>query len=121
MTSTLGSKDSEQNSSSTYRGYAGLPPLVGLETMEGALKKGLTVAESVARLKRFHWALKRLHGIFVARIASTPMYELKMAFGMHAHYCAEHVGEFAKRVREMRHTIWKCVQTLPSTSSSTRS
>ncbi len=85
-----------------YRGYAGLPPLVGLETMTEAVTQGLTVAESVARLKRLHWSLKRLHGIFVARIAAMPIYELKMAFSLHAHYCAEHVGEFAKRVREMR-------------------
>ena len=85
-----------------YRGYAGLPPLAGLQTMTEAVSKGLTVAESVARLKRLHWSLKRLHGIFTARIAATPIYELKMAFSLHAHYCAEHVGEFAKRVREMR-------------------
>jgi hypothetical protein len=31
-----------------------------------------------------------------------PIYELKMAFSLHAHYCAEHIGEFAARVREMR-------------------
>ena len=31
-----------------------------------------------------------------------PIYELKMAFSLHAHYCAEHVGEFATRVSEMR-------------------
>ncbi len=85
-----------------YRGYAGLPPLVGLETMAEAATIGLSVTDSVARLKRLHWSLKRLHGIFTARIAATPIYELKMAFSLHAHYCAEHVGEFAKRVREMR-------------------
>ncbi len=86
----------------TYRGYAGLPPLVGLQTMREAVTKGLTVADSAARLKRLHWSLKRLHGIFVARLAATPIYELKMAFSLHAYYCAEHVGEIAKRIREMR-------------------
>ncbi len=86
----------------SYRGYAGLAPLAGLQTMEEALTKGLTVLESVSRLKRIHWALKRLHDIFVSRIAATPVYELKMAFSLHAYYCAEHVGEFAARVREMR-------------------
>ncbi len=91
-----------QNGLEEYRGYAGLPPLVGLETMTEAITQGLTVAESVTRLKRLHWSLKRLHGIFVAKIAAIPIYELKMAFSLHAHYCAEHVGEFAKRVREMR-------------------
>jgi hypothetical protein len=70
--------------------------------MREAITSGLTVKESVARLKRIHWALKRLHAIFVSRITATPIYELKMAFSLHAHYCAEHVGEFATRVREMR-------------------
>jgi hypothetical protein len=86
----------------SYCGYAGLPPLAGLLTMEAAATTGLTVAESVERLKRFHWSLKRLHAIFVARITSTPIYELKMAFSLHAHYCAEHAGPLATRVREMR-------------------
>lgn len=85
-----------------YRGYNGLPPLVGLQEMKDAATRGLTVAESVDRIKRLHWALKRLHGIFVARLAGTPVYELKMAFSLHAFVCAEHVGEMAKRIREMR-------------------
>ena len=86
----------------SYSGFAGLPPLVGLQTMREAATTGLTVTQSVARLKRLHWSLKRLHRIFVSRITSMPIYELKMAFSLHGHYCAEHVGEFAGRVREMR-------------------
>jgi hypothetical protein len=85
-----------------YRGYAGLPPLVGLLTMANATTTGLTVTESVHRIKRIHWALRRLHQVFVARIPATAIYELKMAFSLHAHYCAEHVDALAKRVREMR-------------------
>ena len=86
----------------SYAGFAGLPPLVGLQTMSEATTTGLTVSESVARLKRIHWSLRKLHGIFISRITSMPIYELKMAFSLHAHYCAEHVGEFATRVSEMR-------------------
>lgn len=86
----------------SYCGYAGLPPLVGLHSMSEAATRGLTVAESVARLLRLHWSLKRIHNIFVSRIASMPIYEIKMAFSLHAHYCAEHVEGFAERVREMR-------------------
>lgn len=85
-----------------YRGYEGLPPLAGLLTMEDAISTGLTVTESVTRIKRIHWALKRLHQVFVAHIPATTIYELKMAFSLHAHYCAEHVDALAKRVREMR-------------------
>ncbi|HTU50769.1 MAG TPA: hypothetical protein VMF56_09255, partial [Acidobacteriaceae bacterium] len=85
-----------------YQGFSGLPPLVGLQPLAEATTKGLTVAESVARLLRLHWSLKRLHRIFVSRIAATPIYELKMAFSLHSYYCAEHVEEFATRIREMR-------------------
>ncbi len=85
-----------------YRGYAGLPPLVGLHSMQEAMTTGLTVKESVDRLKRIHWSLKRLHAIFVARIAAVPIYELKMAFSLHAHYCAEHALAITNRVKEMR-------------------
>ncbi len=85
-----------------YAGYANLPPLVGLQSMDEASTRGLTVAESVARQLRLHWSLRRLHNIFTCRMASMPIYEIKMAFSLHAHYCAEHVGPFAARVREMR-------------------
>jgi hypothetical protein len=85
-----------------YQGYSGLPPLVGLHTMGEAAATGLSVGESVARLKRLHWSLKKLHNIFVSHITSTAIYELKMAFSLHAFYCAEHIGEIADRVREMR-------------------
>src|SRR5690348_11201428 len=102
MTTSRENGGNHPNVLDNYLGYAGLPPLVGLQTMTEATTKGLTVTESVARLKRLHWSLKRLHGIFMDRIAATPIYELKMAFSLHSHYCAEHVGEFAKRVKEMR-------------------
>jgi hypothetical protein len=73
-----------------------------LHTMKEAISKGLTVAESVARLKRYHWTAKRLSLILTSRIASMPIYELKMAFSMHAYYLAENVTPFFNRVREMR-------------------
>jgi hypothetical protein len=99
----------------SYKGYSGLPTLVGLHTMEEAATTGLTVAQSVARLKRIHWALKRLHSIFVSHITSTPVYELKMAFSLHAFYCSEHAGEFADRVKEMRQPPYG-LQTSPDAS-----
>jgi hypothetical protein len=86
----------------TYRGYAGLPVLAGLSTMHEAATQGLPIAEGVDRLKRLHWALRRLHKVFIGHIAAMPIYELKMAFSLHAHYCAEHADAFGKRVREMR-------------------
>lgn len=86
----------------SYTGYAGLPPIVDLLPIHEAATIGLGVSESVKRLKRLHWSLKRLHQIFVAHVTRMPSYELKMAFSLHAHYCVEHYGEFAARVKEMR-------------------
>jgi len=56
----------------------------------------------VRRLKRYHYAFKRLHQIFTARITAEPIYELKSAFSLHAYLCAEHASVLRKRVAEMR-------------------
>ena len=85
-----------------YQSLHGLPPLAGLTTFDEARKPGLSVEESTRRLKRLHYAFRRLHGIFIARLAAEPLYELKMAFSLHAHYCAEHAAALRARVGEMR-------------------
>ena len=85
-----------------YRSYRDLPPLAGLCTMEEAARPGLSVEECVRRLKRYHYAFKRLHEIFTCRITAEPIYELKMTFSLHAHYCAEHATALRQRVGEMR-------------------
>src|SRR5256714_9141910 len=85
-----------------YQSYKGLPPLAGLCTLEEAAKPGLSVEECVRRLKRFHYAFKRLHQILTARITAEPIYELKTAFSHHAYLCAEHVQALRTRIAEMR-------------------
>ena len=85
----------------TYRSYRNLPCLAGLCTMEAAMKPGLSVEECVGSLKRYHYAFKRLHGIFTAHITAEPIYELKSAFSFHAHLCAEHVTALRRRVGEL--------------------
>src|SRR5438067_12851873 len=87
------------NASASYRD---LPSLAGLCSMEQAMRPGLSVEQCVARLKRHHYAFKRLHEIFTARLTAEPIYELKMGFSLHSHYCAEHVAALRKRVGEMR-------------------
>src|SRR2546429_5902465 len=84
------------------KSYPNIPPLAGICPMNEAMKAGLSVEECVRRLKRYHYAFKRLHHIFTARITAEPLYELKMAFSHHAHLCAEHVTALRKRVGEMR-------------------
>jgi hypothetical protein len=86
----------------TYQSFRDLPPLAGLCTMEQAMAAGLSIEACVARLKRYHYAFKRLHQIFNACITAEPIYELKMGFSLHAHLCAEHVDALRKRVGEMR-------------------
>src|SRR5690242_4708571 len=87
---------------STCTSYRGLPALGGIASLDQAMKPGLSVEECVRRLKRYHYAFKRLHQIFTARITAEPLYELKMAFSLHAHLCAEHTSALRKRVGEMR-------------------
>ena len=74
----------------------------GIASLQQAMKPGLSVEECVRRLKRYHYAFKRLHQILTARITAEPLYELKMGFSLHAHLCAEHVSALRKRVGEMR-------------------
>ncbi|HZR17891.1 MAG TPA: hypothetical protein VFE51_11250 [Verrucomicrobiae bacterium] len=82
--------------------YRGLPSLAGVASLREAMKAGLSVEECVRRLKRYHYAFKRLNQIFTARITAEPLYELKMGFSLHAHLSAEHVSALRKRVGEMR-------------------
>src|SRR6201991_5290956 len=82
--------------------FVRLPRLAGLCSMEQAMAPGLSIDDCVARLKRYHYAFKRLHEIFIARLTAEPIYELKMAFSFHAHLCAEHVQSLRGRVGEMR-------------------
>src|SRR5258708_20064301 len=86
----------------TYHSYRNLPPVAGLCSLQQGTRTGLSVEQCVNRLKRYHYALKRLHGILIARITAEPLYELKLAFSLHAHYCAEHSAALRQRVGEMR-------------------
>src|SRR5438552_12598198 len=86
----------------SYKSYKNLPSLAGVCSIEQAMTPGLSVEECVRRLKRYHYAFKRLHQIFTARITAEPIYELKMGFSFHAHLCAEHTAAMRQRVGEMR-------------------
>jgi hypothetical protein len=85
-----------------YRSYRDLPSLAGLATIAEATRPGLGIEACVARLKRYHYAFRRLHEIFTARITAEPIYELKTGFSHHAYLCAEHVEALRTRVGEMR-------------------
>jgi hypothetical protein len=90
------------NTLASYASYRGLPTLAGLATIAEAARPGLSVEACVARLKRYHYALSRLHEILTARITAEPIYELKTGFSHHAYLCSEHVQALRTRVGEMR-------------------
>lgn len=79
-----------------------IPPLAGLCTFDEAQRTVLSVEDCVEWMKRHHYVLLRLHGIFTARITAEPLYELKTAFSLHGYLCAEHVSAFRRRVSELR-------------------
>lgn len=87
---------------SSYQTYRGLPALAGIATIDEAAQPGLEVDACVRRLKRYHFAFKRLHGIFTAHITAEPVYELKMSFSLHAYLCSEHTAALRQRIGEMR-------------------
>src|SRR4051812_44711765 len=74
-----------------YQSYKNLPTIAGMCSMEDAAKPGLSVEEVVRRLKRYHYAFKRLFELLTARITAEPIYELKMAWSHHSYLCAEYV------------------------------
>lgn len=88
--------------SQDYRSYRDLPSIAGITTCSDAMRLGLSIEDCVSRLKRHHWAFRRLHEILVKRLPSEPIYELKMIFSLHAHYAADHAAAWRKRVAEMR-------------------
>ena len=86
----------------SYRSFRDLPSLAGVATFSEAMGPGLSIDACVGRLKRHHWAFRRLHQIFIDRLTAEPIYELKMGFSLHAHYCAEHAAAWRRRIAEMR-------------------
>jgi hypothetical protein len=94
---------SQDSTPFSYQSLHGLPEVAGLGTVKGMMTPGLAVQEVVDRLKRYHYALQRLWRTFLARLTSEPVYELKMAWSLHAWYSAELITAVRDRVAEMRH------------------
>ncbi|WP_153558617.1 hypothetical protein [Roseimaritima sediminicola] len=86
----------------SYPTYRNLPPLAGVCSMQRAVQAEWSLDESVDRLKRLHYVMRRLHEALTARITAEPIYELKTLFAHHGYLFAEHVEATRKRVSEMR-------------------
>ena len=70
--------------------------------MDRAIHANWSLEQSVARLKRLHYSVRRIHETLTEKITSQPIYELKSAFSYHAYLCAEQVDLIRRRVSEMR-------------------
>src|SRR4051812_28765395 len=79
------------------------PELAGVATYAQAARIGYSVDENVERLRRIHWAERRLMHAMLAHLPSTPEWEVKCAFALHQWYCAEHCDWLRNRIAEMRH------------------
>jgi hypothetical protein len=80
----------------------GVPPLAGVCSYTDAERPGLSVEETVTRLKRYAYTLKRLHGTAVAHLAGTAEWEVKCGLGLHLWLDAEHCSGIHGRIAEMR-------------------
>lgn len=78
------------------------PPLAGLCTHAEATRIGFSVEESVRRLLRLHWVEKRVFAMLVARIPSTPEWEVKGAYALHQWLAVERADALRSRITEMR-------------------
>lgn len=85
-----------------YQTLWGLPELAGLCTMQQAAQAEWSVDESVRRLKRIHYVVRRICEAMCERIPGEPIYELKMGLSHHTYLCSEQVTAIRRRVSEMR-------------------
>lgn len=80
----------------------GLPPLAGLLTYKRAAQPGLSVEETVERMRRCNYIKTRLYEIGAAFMNPTPEWEVKSALSLHLYLDAEHCQAFRTRVAELR-------------------
>ena len=81
----------------------GVPPLAGISTYEEASRPGLGVDESVERLRRLEYMLRRLHLTCARLLPTVPEWEVKCGLGVHSWLDAEACGAIQTRINELRH------------------
>ncbi len=80
----------------------GIPPLAGICSYAAAARPGLPVEQTVLRLKRCNYVLRRLHDVGAAHLAATPEWEVKCGLSLHVWLDAEHASALQARIAEMR-------------------
>jgi len=81
----------------------GIPPLAGIATYEEASRPGLGVDESVTRLRRLEYSLRRLHLLSALALPTVPEWEAKCGLGLHSWLDSEACGAVQARINELRH------------------
>ena len=81
----------------------GIPPLAGICSYEEASRPGLGVEDSVERLRRMEYSLRRLHLLSARVLPTVPEWEAKCGLGVHSWLDAEACGAIRARVNELRH------------------
>src|SRR5205085_5418831 len=82
--------------------YDSIPELAGVATYESAARVGLSVAENVRRLVRYHWVERRAMMTLVAHLPAMPVWEVKCAMALHQWQSVEHAESLRARITEMR-------------------
>jgi hypothetical protein len=80
----------------------GIPPLAGICSYAAAARPGLPVEQTVVRLKRCNYVLKRLYDVGATHLAATPEWEVKCGLSLHIWLDAEHASALQARIAEMR-------------------
>src|SRR5688572_20181239 len=77
-------------------------PLAGLCSYHEAARTGITVDDTVNRLRRYVYVKTQLLFLFASRFNGVPEWETKGAFSLHLWQDAEHSTWFRTRIMEMR-------------------
>jgi hypothetical protein len=80
----------------------GVPPLAGIASYEEASRPGLGVEQSVERLRRMEYFLRRLHMLSARFLPTVPEWEAKCGLGIHSWIDAEACGAIRTRINELR-------------------
>ena len=79
-----------------------IPPLAGLASYAEAARPGLSVDQTVARMRHYNYVQRRLSELAAAFMNPTPEWEVKTALSLHMWLDVEHCHALRERVAELR-------------------
>lgn len=79
-----------------------IPPLAGLASYAEAARPGMSVDQTVARMRHYNYVQRRLSELAAAFMNPTPEWEVKTALSLHMWLDVEHCQALRNRVAELR-------------------